>query len=61
MEFHREQARSTKAVDTVEERNSSLQARMEEMILKTGEPRDTEHLKAVRAVEETAPSHHAAV
>eukprot|EP00975_Prorocentrum_lima_P009893 2105286-Prorocentrum_lima.AAC.1 len=42
-EFHREQTRSRKAVDIMEERNSSLRSRMEGMILETGESRDREH------------------
>eukprot|EP00975_Prorocentrum_lima_P004353 945045-Prorocentrum_lima.AAC.1 len=35
-EFHREQARSGTAVDIMEERNSSMRTRMEEMKLETG-------------------------
>eukprot|EP00975_Prorocentrum_lima_P053672 11261836-Prorocentrum_lima.AAC.1 len=60
-EVHREQARSKRAVDIMEERNSSLWSRMEDMILETGESRDRENQKAVRALEETAQIHHDAV
>eukprot|EP00975_Prorocentrum_lima_P020473 4312199-Prorocentrum_lima.AAC.1 len=48
VEFLGEQARSKMAVDIMEERNSSLQARTEEAILKAGETRDEESLKAAR-------------
>eukprot|EP00975_Prorocentrum_lima_P013558 2879847-Prorocentrum_lima.AAC.1 len=57
-EFHREHPRSRTAVEIMEERNSSLRSRMEEMILRTQESRDHEHQQVVRALEETAQLHH---